>query len=109
MFRVTNRPAFTRTVSVRTPEGDGLRTETFRATFRWLPSAEIESFDTDSAEGIKDLLRAVIIRCDELVDDDNEMLPWDDALREAVLGWSHVRFALLLAYNSAWTEEKRGN
>lgn len=109
MFRVTARPEFTRTVTVRSPEGDGLRSETFRATFRWLPTDEIETFDRDSADGIKDLLRAVVVRCDELVDDAGELLPWSDDLRETLFGWSHVRFALLLAYNAAWTEEKRGN
>lgn len=109
MFNVIARPEFTRLVEVRRPAGAGVTTEQFNATFRWVPSDELEAFDSGTNEGIKDLLRTVLVRADDLVGEDNEPLAWDGDVRETLLSWSNVRVALLLAYNKAWVEEKRGN
>lgn len=109
MFNITTRPEFTRTVEVRSPEGDSVRTDTFQATFRWLPSDELEQFDDATTDGIKGIIRAVLVRCDDLVGEDDKPLDWSDDVLEALLTWSNVRLALLLTYNKAWVEEKRGN
>lgn len=109
MFNIVQTPEFTRTVDIQMPEGEGVRTEQFRATFRWLPSDTLQEFDNRSTDGIKDMLRAIIVRCDELLGDDDRPLEWSDTVRETLLGWSNARAALLLAYNAAWVEEKRGN
>jgi len=109
MFNVLARPTFTRTVKVSSPDGDGLREDSFVATFVWVPSDELQAFETDTTEGIKDLLRDVIVSAADLVGDNDERLEWSSDLLEGLLAWSNVRAALLLAYNSAWVEEKRGN
>lgn len=109
MFNIAIRPEFTRTVKVQTPEGEGVREDDFRATFRWVPSDELEEFDNRTTEGIKDLLRAVIVRCDDLLGEGDKPVAWSDSVREQLLGWSNSRLALLLAYNTGWVEEKRGN
>ena len=109
MFNIETRPEFTRTVKVQVPEGEAVREYDFRATFVWLPSDELEEFDNRTTEGIKDMLRAVIVRCDDLLGKGDKPVEWSDGVREQLLGWSNSRLALLLAYNSAWTEEKRGN
>lgn len=109
MFNVLAKPTFTRTVKVKFPSGDGVETASFKATFLWVPSDELETFDRDTTEGIKEMLRHVLVSASEIVDDDGKELPWDDELREQVLGWSNARVGLLLAYNSGWIEEKRGN
>jgi hypothetical protein len=106
---VITRPEFTRRVEVRTPSGDGVKTESFSATFRWVPGDDLEGFDSNTSEGVKDLLRSVLVRADELVGTNDEPLAWSPEIREELLSWSNVRVALLLAYNKAWVEEKRGN
>ena len=115
MFNIATRPTFTRTVEVQSPDGDGLRTDTFKATFNWVPSDELEKFDAKTTDSIKGFLRAVVVRCEDLVGEAEDgsgkpvPLPWSDEVREALFAWSNVRTALLLAYNKAWLEEKRGN
>lgn len=109
MFNITQTPQFTRTVKIQTPEGDGVRTDDFQATFRWLPSDDLQEFDTSTTDGIKDLLRTILVHCGDLLGDDDQPLKWSETVRETLLGWSNARTALLLAFNTAWSEEKRGN
>lgn len=109
MFNINQRPEFTRTVTVETPEGDGIRRDTFSATFRWVPSDELAAMGGDTTEDIKSMLRHVVVRCDELIDDNGEALPWSPDLLEQLMGWSNVRLAMLTAFNMGWVEAREKN
>ena len=109
MFKIVNEATFTHAVTVRTPVDGGHREETFRATFRVLPVADVEAFNLMTEKGTRDFLQKAIVTLDELADETGAPLPYSDALRDQVIAIPYVRLALVNAYTSAVTQAKAGN
>jgi len=107
MFKVSSEPEFTRRVTVFVPSDGGHIPQTFSVTFRVLDDEQLGG--TDGVEAQKDSLRKVIVKMDELIDDNDEAIPYSDGIRDQLLGLSYVRLALLKTYVSAVTKMKSGN
>jgi hypothetical protein len=109
MFKIVETPEFTHTVRVMVPTDGGHAEQTFRARFRVLRTSEVEAFETDSIDGLLDMLRAVFVGAEDLVDAEGNALPWSDAVRDALLDLPYVRAALARTYWDAITKARAGN
>ncbi len=109
MFRIVENPEFTHTVPVAVPADGGHREETMRVRYRVIGDDLAESFDLQDPTGVKEFLRAVIVRIDDLVGGDGKPLEWSTELREVVLGLPYARLALLRGYLSAVVKARLGN
>lgn len=111
MFKVTSEPQFTHTIKVMVPTDGGHMEQSFKATFRVIPIEDLAAEDDaeDKAAGQLRTLRKVIVSFGDLVGDDDQPLPYSDALRDQLLEVPYVRIALLRTYLSAVTKAKSGN
>lgn len=100
-FRLSKTRTFTATVHV----GE----ESFVATFRALPDAQLSEFDAPGAETQKSFLRRVIAELDGLLDDQDLPLGFTRELLEDLLDYSDLRVALLGAYHTGFYRAKAGN
>lgn len=107
MFKVSAEPKFTHPVTVFVPTDGGHEAQTFPVTFRVVPEDELG--DREGAEGQKEALRKIVAHMDDLVDDDEQPVPYSDAIREQLIGQAYVRIALMTAYIKAITKTKAGN
>jgi hypothetical protein len=110
MFKIEKTPKFTREVTVLTPIDDGHREDTFKARFIVHPSHVVEEFDLRGAgQGVRDFLDIAIDHLADIVGEDNEPIPYDDALKDAVLSNYAARLALVNTYMTAIAKAKAGN
>ena len=109
MFKIDDTPRFRRTITVMVPDGDGHRTDTFTAEFEAISDSEHDTFDTTTTAGIRALLARVVRRLDDIADQDGELIPYSEDLRDRVFDRSYVRIALLGAYMDALVGAKLGN
>lgn len=110
MFKLNHTPQFTRTVTVRKPEGNGVREDTFEGSFVAQTDEALSMFNTATLEGQKDLLRAVTLSLGDIVeDDDTTPIPYSLELLEQVLEDGAARTAMLETYTNALVECRLGN
>lgn len=109
MFKIDAKPTFRRTVEVAVPDGDSSRRETLQATFRALPTSELDRFDLNTSAGTIDFLRAAIVRLDDVATGDGKSVEYSDQVREAVLDLAYARLALASAYFEGMTQALSGN
>lgn len=107
MFKVTSNPQFTHNVTVSVPVDGGFVDQTFKTTFRVLDAAQLSS-DNSVDSQIEDL-RRVIVTMGDLVGEDDQPMPYSDALRDQLISLPYVRLALLNAYVRGVTKAKPGN
>lgn len=93
-----------RTITTTVETFDG---QTFEATFRVLPDAEIN--DLAEQDGGKAALRAMIIGLGDIVGPDDKPLPYTEELRDQILAVQADALALQRAYNKAVIEAALGN
>lgn len=109
MFRIADRPEFTHTVTVSMPVDGGFEEQSFKARFALLPSSEVDDLKVDTAAGMKDFLRRVIVSFDDIVNDAGDPIPYSDKLRDTVLDQQPARLALFRTYFAAVSKAKSGN
>ncbi|MEP1330104.1 hypothetical protein [Pseudophaeobacter sp.] len=109
MFNVVSNPTFTRTVPVSVPSGDGFDEQSLKATFNLLTDGEKEAFDVSTTDGVKDFLRAAVVRLDDLADEDGKPVAYTPEILEGLLGRGYVRLALLTTYTRAQIKAVTGN
>lgn len=109
MFKLQKDPQFTHDVPVFIPCDDGFDEQKLRTRFRALGDETLAKFPYETNEDIKAVLRAVIVRFEDVVDDDGEAIPMTDALREDLIGRPYVREALATAYGRAMVKSRLGN
>lgn len=107
MFKVSADPKFTHPVTVFVPCDGGHESQTFPVTFRVVPEDELG--DRDGVEGQKDALRRIVVHMGDLVDDNDQPIPYSDAMREQLIGAAYVRMALMTTYIKAITKTQAGN
>jgi hypothetical protein len=100
---------FTARVTANVPVDGGTREERFRARFRVLNTDQLENYNLGSAEGTTDFLRAVIIELFELVDDNNNPVPYNDDVRDQVIIDPPARTALIRGYFDNIGKGRKGN
>ena len=109
MLRVTNDPTFTHDCTVQVPVDGGFREDRCKATFRVLPTDEVDEFDLATEAGTKDFLKAVLIKLDELEDEKKQPIPYSDEIRDQLLRVPYVRIALAQTYFGAVGKARLGN
>jgi hypothetical protein len=107
MFKVTADPTFTHKVRVMVPVDGGHTEQTFNATFGVMDVEELEKLQDE--EGQVAVLKKVIRTMSDLVGDDDQPLPYSDALRDKLIGVPYVRIAMFQTYLKAITKAKAGN
>lgn len=109
MFKITDRPKFSRSVLVLVPEADGSRKETLRATYQAMPSSEADKYDVNTAEGTRAFLRVVLIHVDDIADEHGKALPYSDAVRDQLIDLPWARNALAVTYFDEVGKAREGN
>ena len=110
MFKVAKNQTFARKVSVKTPVDGGFLPETLTCIYRLLTTDQMREVDLSTADGTRRFLVAVIDRIDDLADDNEQPLPYSDAVRDYLISLLHVRRALVDAYLDAVAHDvKSGN
>ncbi len=109
MFKIADNPTFTHTVDIDVPADGGSDKQSIKVTFKVLPANELAEFDTSKNEGQKDFLRAVIVKLDDLVGEDDKPLPYNDRLRDHLFELFYVRIPLMNAYSRAMVIGRLGN
>lgn len=110
MFKITTAHTFTHTVKVQTPiDDDEFRTDTFKARFKMLPSDEAEAFDLSTLEGSKDFVRAVVLSTEDVIGENEKLIPHTPELLEQLISIYVVRMELVNTYFRAVTKAQLGN
>ena len=109
MFVIDQNPEFSRKVKIMVPVNGGHEQQDFTATFRVVPVDEAAKFDLSKGAGILDLLRLVLVRCDDSVGVDKQPVPWNDQVRERLLSLPYTRSPMLAEYFAAINGEREGN
>ena len=109
MFNIDSKPVFRETVRVPIAGIAGSTTETFQAAFRLLDIAVFTGFDLSDPAGVRGLLEQAIVGLDDIVDEAGAAVPYDDALRDRLIGKLNVRMALVAAYVEGSVRVAQGN
>jgi len=109
MFKITDNPTFTRTVTIRVPADGGYISETLTAVFNVLPVTEMNSFDLATEKGARAFLTAAIHSLDDIGDENGKPLPYSDQLRDKVLDLPYARAALAEEYTRSVEGAREGN
>ena len=107
-YNIDIEPIFTSTVKVTIPNGRGVRTEQFDATYRALDMTEIEELDMVSLNGRKDFLRKAIISIDGVVGKGGPIAHSPELVERMIRrNWDHT--ALLAGYWEGVNRAAEGN
>ncbi|WP_297772674.1 hypothetical protein [uncultured Roseovarius sp.] len=101
MFKIDQKPTFTRRVEIKVPADGGHEMQDLEVTFRVLPDEEIEAFDMRTTRGEREFLAATVFHIDDVEDEKGSALPYSDNLRDRLVGLAYVRVALINAYYAA--------
>lgn len=109
MFIIDQNPEFTRKVKVMVPVNGGHEQQDFTARFRVVPVDESAQFDLTTSSGVVDMIKHVLVRCDDIVDAAKNPVEWNDQVRSQLLAKPYTRSPLLAAYFAAINGEREGN
>lgn len=109
MFKVDANPKFTHDVDVKVPVDGGFETQSLKATFRVLDDDVLKAADFDTFDGQKEFLRLALVQLDDLQDEAGKPLPYNDKLRDQILGLPYARTALLRGYTEGIVPGAMGN
>ena len=109
MFMINDNPEFTHPVKVMTPVDGGHREDEMKVRFRVLSVDEVEGYDLNTPDGTKEFLKAVIVTIEDVVGEDKKPLPYNDALRDQLIGMYNVRAAMSNTYIRAVMKARVGN
>jgi hypothetical protein len=107
-FVLSKKPqTFRRKVTVDTPNDTGTydRSE-FMATFRRVDSEELDALKNDPQV---ECLEKVFVGWSDLVDDNNEQVPYDPVNRAALLAVPQARLAIFLEFWNSIFKAREGN
>jgi hypothetical protein len=109
MFDVDREPTITTSVTVQTPDGETVVSETIKTTYRVIPNSEALGYDLASPGGTDAFLKRVVIALDDLTDKSGQPVVYSEALRDRLFDQAHVRRALAAGYFLAISEARAGN
>ena len=102
MFKLQKAPTFTTTATLNVPTDEGQVEQTIGVRFKVMPK-EAGELETD------EFLRRAILRVDDVVDEDNEPLPFGPELLEQLLATPFAVIGLIKAYWQALSGARSGN
>ncbi|MCF1744619.1 hypothetical protein [Paradevosia shaoguanensis] len=106
MFNVEETPTFIETVTVVSPDGEGTKTQTFRATFRLIP---LSDRPMDGNAAWVEFLREVIVTFDDLVGNGERPIPYSEKIRDWAIQRPDVHRALVNAFFAGSNKGIEGN
>lgn len=110
MFKVITDRQFNANVEVFMPVDGGHEMQTFICRYRIVGAEEADKHDLRTGTGTVAVLKLAIVKFgDDLVDENEKPLPYNDALRDAMLDVYPIRQALISAYLSSITKATAGN
>lgn len=109
MFVVDRNPQFTHSITVNVPVNGGIEQQVCKATFRVVPTSEMDAFDLSEVEGTIAFLRSALVEMADLADTEGAPLPWNDEIRDLLLDRIYVRSALVTGYFKAVSGARAGN
>lgn len=109
MFKIVKNPEFTHAVPVMVPVDGGYDNQSLKVRYRVLPADEISRHDFASPEGTEAYLRAIVVRFEDVIDEDGNHVPHSEALTTQLLGVAYVRQAVMRAYTEAMSKARLGN
>lgn len=109
MYKITDTLEFTHTVPVMVPADGGHIEQTMKVRFTILPAKETDNMDPRADDALQDILKRIIVSIEDVVDDDDNQIPYSDAIRDRLLALPFVRVAMWRAYTAAITKAKVGN
>lgn len=107
MFKVSSEPKFTHDVTAVVPVDGGHENMTFKVTFRVVPIEQLGSADSNETQA--ESLKKIVVHMDDMVDENDQPLPYSDALRDKLIEMPFFRYAVMQAYLAAVTKTKAGN
>jgi hypothetical protein len=102
MFKLQKSPTFTATATLLVPTDEGQVEQTIDVRFKMLP-VDAGELPTD------EFLRQVILRIDDVVDDEGEPLPYGPEMLEQMIATPFARVGLVKAYFQAVSGARAGN
>ena len=81
MLKIARRPEWTHEVTISVPVDGGFENQTCKVRYRLLDEAAVEP--TDQNNPIV-LLMDIVVRMDDLADEDGKALEWNNELRDRV-------------------------
>lgn len=109
MFKIAKDPQFTHTVPILVPVDGGHEEQTLKVRFRVRTVDDLNQHDRMTAEGTEAFLRSIIVRFEDVVDDDGQPVPSNDALTDQLLAFPFIRMAVVQGYFNAVNKAKLGN
>lgn len=109
MLKIVKNPSFTHEITVNTPVDGGYKKETLKATYRVLPTDEVDGYKIHTGEGATEFLVAVIERLDGVIGEDDKPLPYNDELRDRLIKIPYIRTALAAGYMDGVNGAAEGN
>ena len=109
MFKIIKNREFTHDVPVMVPSDGGHSEEILRCRFRAVPQSDLMDFDLATDDGTRGWLRAVCVSFPEVADEQGQLIPMSDQLRDDVLGSTFIQIALIRHYTLAMSKARVGN
>lgn len=106
MLKISSCPEWTHDVTISVPVDGGFENQTCKVRYRLLDETAIEPTD---ATNVAVLLRNVVVRMDDIADEEGRPLTWNDALRDRLLSTPFVQAALVRGYYGSVTGARVGN
>lgn len=106
MLKLAKRPEWTHEVTISVPVDGGFENQTCRVRFRLIDDADLDPTDPNNPIP---MLRSVVVRIDDLVDEAGQPLDWNDKVRDAVFAMPFVQVGLVKAYWRSVTGAREGN
>ncbi|TWI65169.1 hypothetical protein IP91_02576 [Pseudoduganella lurida] len=107
MFKIALSATYRIKIHVEIPAESGkIDKSDFTAEFK---RCDLEKLDELRKEPQRDVIRAVLVGWDGLVDEDNNAVPFNEATREAVLAIPQAMFALIETFWSSVQTAKQKN
>jgi hypothetical protein len=109
MFKLAENQTFRHVVNIRVPTDGDYDTQSIGVTYRILTEDKLADLDTSSGAGQNAFLKAVIKDIDDVVDENDKPLEFNDQLLAKLTSLTYVRLALLAGYTKAMTLGRLGN
>lgn len=94
MLKIVKHPTFRTTATIMVPTDEGPQPQTLRVRFKLMDD---DQYPENEDKGLG-FLREAVLSVEDVVDEDDKPIPYDDALRDELFKRAYIRLGLLQAY-----------